>query len=237
MAKFKSVEYRVKELNRALKALMNANNNFDTTHDDSYLLTTEAQLRGLVCRTRKNKPLLLELAKELKLPLDFYSAPPPSNPPPPDLAIHITMGKSWSVKPRRLLIKYTLDEWLSTPAFFTDSSREYQPRNAILERIANKDGGTHYDEKIDPIVDYMQRQTLSIGDKHFDGIQLFLLDISALVYWQGSRLIHLLRCRETGIYSFQDKELIILDNHFDKVTIGNPETYEILAYGEVQKTE
>jgi hypothetical protein len=136
-----------------------------------------------------------------------------------------------------LLIKYTLDDWLSIPAYFVDSSTAYQPRNAILERIANKDGGAHYDEKVDPIVDYMQRQTLSIGGKEFDGIQLFLLDISALVYWQGRRLVHLLRCRETGTYSFQDKDLITLDDHFDKVTIGNPVTHEIRAYGEVQKSK
>jgi hypothetical protein len=61
------------------------------------------------------------------------------------------------------------------------------------------------------------------GGKHtFNGIQMFLLDISALVYWIGTRMRFIWNCRQNAVDEATDPRIIKIDNQFDAFAIFSP---------------
>lgn len=163
-------------------------------------------------------PLLLDLSEQLSIPLEFYSYPPP-NPPSSDMLMSVFGGKTWATKFRDGMQKYTLKQWLETPAYFVDSTRDYRTREQVLKHISNKEGGAHYDDKIVAIVDCLRRFSKGNDKHHIDGVQMFLLDVSALIYWLGTRMCYSWDCRQKSISKVTDPKIIKLDAEFEAVRI------------------
>lgn len=219
----KEVAYRMLELEKALRALQLANNHFQESKDDAYLLLTQAQLRALVLSGGSGMtPLLLDLSNQLGIPLELYSTPPEASTPSPNLATSIVVGKTWATRPHIGMRKYTLKQWLELPTYFIDSTRDYRTREQVLKHISNKEGGAHYDDQLVAIVDCIRRISAGNQEHAFNGIQMFLMDLSALVYWSGKRMGYIWNCRQKSINEATDPRIEKLDAQFDSLVIGLP---------------
>ena len=214
----KNIKYRLTELDTALKALEIGIGNFNKTHEEAHLLGVKATLRALIALGGRNMtPLLIDVAKYLNLPLEFYStAPKKQSDIEPGLAVSIIAAKSWFVYPRKDLQKFTLEEWLMSPAYFLSNTREYRNRNDVLRQISESEGGAHFDRVVKEIVEELQRQSGS----RYNGIQLFLVDLSALVFWLGRRLLLINDCHSKGIDPSNDERIKKHDEFFDKLHIS-----------------
>lgn len=210
----------MKELETSLRALRLANNDFINKKDEAYLLTIMAQLRALVTMGGKDMtPLLLDLSDELLIPLELYSLPPKPLKAPQELVASLYGGKTWSTKDRPDFIKYTLKEWLTAPAYFVDETMDYRTRNQVIKHISNKEGGSHYDKKVAVIIDNLRRQFRGSQNGEINGLQLFLLDVSALVFWIGTKMGYVWNCMEKGIDEKTDERIVELDYQFEELVI------------------
>ena len=217
MGKTKDINHRINELEIALRALKFAVGHFNQTKDEAYLLDIMGRLRALIAIGGKDmNPLILDLAEELNIPLEFYSYSPKSVKAGLEVVFSAYGFKTWAVKDQPGLRRYTLQEWLEVPAWFVDSTKDYRTRNQVLKHISNKEGGSHYDKKIADIVDCLRRQMGST----YDGLQFFLMDMSALVFWQGTRMICVWNCRQNGLNEQTYHKIINLDNEFEKLYIS-----------------
>lgn len=220
----KDIPQRMTELERALRALQLANNHFNETQDDAYLLLSQSQLRALVCSGGSGMtPLLLDLSDQLGIPLELYSIPHRVTIPSPNMAASIIAGKTWSPKPHNGLQKYTLEQWLKLPTYYVDLTHDYRTREQVLKHISNKEGGAHYDIQIVAIVDCLKRITGGAQDRTiWNGIQMFILDVSALVYWAGMRMGYIWNCGQKLKDEKTDPRITKLDTQFDALTIFTP---------------
>ncbi len=210
----------MKELETSLRALRLANIDFLQKKDDAYLLTIMGQLRALVVTGGNNMtPLLIDLSDELRIPLKLYSMPPKRISAPKGLVASIYGAKTWATKEHPGFIMYTLKEWLEAPAYFVDKTMDYRSRNQVIKHISNKEGGSHYDKEIVAIVDNLRRQFRGNKDGEINGLQLFLLDVSALVFWVGTRMGYIWNDREKGIDETTDIRIINLDKQFEELII------------------
>ena len=214
----KDIKYRLTELDTALKALEIGISNFNKTREEAHLLGVKATLRALIALGGKNMtPLLIDVAKYLNVPLEFYStAPKKQRDIEPGLVASVIAARSWYVYPRIDLQKFTLEEWLTSPAYFVSKTREYKNRNDVLRQISESEGGAHFDGVVKEIVDELQRQSGS----RYNGIQLFLVDLSALVFWLGRRLLLTNDCHSKGIDPGNDERIKKHDEFFNKLHIS-----------------
>ena len=86
----------------------------------------------------------------------------------------------------------------------------------LLRKISEGEGPSHYDRVIKEIVDELQRQSGS----RYNGIQFFLVELSALVYWLGKRLLFCIDCNTRGIDSSNDEDIKKLDEYFNNLHIS-----------------
>jgi len=215
----KDMNYRIQELQTALKALQFGIDGFHKSGDEAHLLGVKATLRALVALGgRTMTPLLLDLAKEINLPLEFYSLPPEEKKSlaPHVNTVRIITSKSWSIEPQPGMQRYTLEEWLELPAYLVTKTQEFKCRNDVLRQISESEGGAHFDKKIKIIVDELQWQSGS----RYNGIQFFLVDISALVYWLGQRLVIWYKCMQKGDDPSSNNELKELRDNFQNLHIS-----------------
>ena len=178
------------------------------------------QLRALVAVGGKDMaPLLLNLSEELNIPLELYSMPPKPLKAPIGLVASIYGGKTWATKERPGFIKYTLKGWLEAPAYFVNKTRDYRTRNQVIKHISNKEGGAHYDKEIVAVVDNLRRQSRGNNERELNGLQLFLLDVSSLVFWLGTRMGYTWNDREKGVDEKTDGRITKLDHQFEALII------------------
>jgi hypothetical protein len=217
MNKIKNINYRIDELNTAIRALKYAARDFNNTKDNAYLLTLKGTLRALVAMGGKNMaPLLIELSEELSIPLEFYSFPPIDNQFPSKLPVYGYCCQTWSVTPKENMIRYNLKEWLKSPAYLIDTVQEFRSRNQILKHLSNKEGGSHYDKVIVDVVDYLSR----FKGTNFNGIQMFLMDMGSLTHWLGTRLTLIHECRSEGSDENINEKIKNIDRVFDSLNFS-----------------
>jgi len=214
----KDIEYRLTELDTALRALEIGIGNFNRTREEAHLLGVKATLRALIAMGGKNMtPLLIDIAKHMNMPLEFYStAPKRKIDIEPRLIASVIAGRNWNVYPSINLQKYTLEEWLMTPAYFISKTREYRNRNDVLRQISESEGGAHFDRVVKEIVDELQRQSGS----RYNGIQFFLVDLSALVFWLGKRFLLSINCDRNSIDPQNDERIKKHDEYFNNLHIS-----------------
>jgi hypothetical protein len=216
--KKKSINDKIEDLKKALKAMENANNGFQETKDDSYLLVVESQLRGLVAIGGNFlNPLLVNLSKELNIPLEIYSLEE-QKVTNKTTSLLIT-GKTWSFMPKKGYVKYNLEEWIQVPIYFTDTTRTLKTRNQLIKDLSNSEGGTHYADEIEHIVDTLNRVTIS---NYNNGTNAALLDIAEAVYWAGIIFINYYNKRQIENDcllqpDIKNKQLSELENFIPKI--------------------
>lgn len=215
----KDLAFRISELEKSLGALIKANNQYCQEHDDTWLLFIAAQLRGLIASgiSRNMHPLLLELSDQLGIPLKLYSRPGKTNPPPMNLVANFVCGKTWSTKVGHELIEFELKNWLITPRYFVDTSKMYTTPNELLRAISERSGGVHYDEYRAPSEESLSRLYRGNDSYRISGVQIFLLDIAALVYWLGMRLVYTYYCKLKGNDPEHDPIIKTLDENMEKI--------------------
>lgn len=183
--KKKNTEEKIEYLKRGLRALLNANNDFSKTNDEAYLLTIQAQLRGLVATGGKSMhPLILNLSEELNIPLFIYA--PPTRAKDKDLVFSTIVGKTWSLKKIEGCEQFTLKKWLGEEVYFAENPQNLKSRNQIIKDTSNFEGGAHYIDETPHIVDTLQRVSFSDGQNN---LTKTLLDIAEAVYCLGNILI------------------------------------------------
>ena len=183
--KIKSIYVRIEDLKKSVRALSNANRGFVETKDESYLLTLESQVRGLVAIGGEySNPLLINLSNELGIPLIIYSLP--KQKVSENITSLVTIGKTWSLVPRDGFIEYNLEQWMQTEIYFTDTTKQLKTRNQFIKNLSNSEGGTHYSEEVEHIVDTLNRVEISSCN---NGTNAALLDIAEAVYWLGELLL------------------------------------------------
>ncbi len=221
--KTKSIKDKIQELDNALNALKNANNHYHKGKDKSYLLNIMAILRSLVALGGKSMhPLLINLSKELNIPLELYSSPPPPILKSHKLVGSYQSGKTWTTIKGKGFKKYILEDWLNTSIYFTETSKQYKTRNQIIKDIANNMGGSHYSNKIPHIVDTLKRTLIGNDSYTIDGIEMVLIDFAPLVYWLGKRLLLRYQIKELNRISIitldhKKKKQLELDNKIKKM--------------------
>jgi hypothetical protein len=100
--------------------------------------------------------------------------------------------------------------------YFIDRTHQYATTNDVLRQLAETDGGAHFDLDIKNIVDSLRRSTGS----RYDGLQFFLVELSALVFWLGKRLLLIHDRRSTGLDFLYDAEICEHDKYFDSLIIS-----------------
>lgn len=179
----KSVEEKIAMLRMGLNALYNANKHFQETKDESYILTIQSQLRGLVGMGGKSmNPFLINLSEELKIDLKLYVLPIPTN---NNISDNMVVGKRWSSTPMEGFEELSLEEWLNRDEYFTRGSMQFKNRNQIIKDASNYEGGTHYLEETPHIVETLNDQ--NVGGK--TNLISTLIDIGMVVYYLGYLLI------------------------------------------------
>jgi hypothetical protein len=213
----KTIDYRLHELETGLRNLEMNTLGFMQTRDEAYLLSVKAMLRALVATGGRNlTPLLIDIAAKLEIPLEFYALPAKSGDPPAGLVSSTRVWRSWQVFQRPDLRKFVLREWLLSPAYFIDRTHQYATTNDVLRQLADTDGGAHFDLDIKNIVDSLRRSTGS----RYDGLQFFLVEVSALVFWLGKRLLLVHDRRSKSLDFLHDAEIHEHDKEFDTLNIS-----------------
>lgn len=183
--KKKTIEDKIEYLKRGIRAMLNANNNYLKTNDDSYLLTIQSQLRSLVATGgRSMHPVLLNLSDELNIPLFIYASP--AKVKREKLAFSTLVGKTWSLKKVDGCKQFTLKKWLEEEVYFAENSRKLKSRNQVIKDTSNFEGGAHFIDETPHIVDTLQRVTFSDGQNN---LTQTLLDIAEAVYCLGNILV------------------------------------------------
>ena len=213
----KDIDYRLNELKQATRALEIAIPGFIESRDEAYLLGVKSTLRALVATGGSSfTPLLIDMSEHLQIPLTFYSIPPKPDTPAANLVSSLRAYKDWSVQPRPGMQIFVLKDWLTCRAFFVDGTHTFATRNDVLRQISESEGGAHYDLKIKQIVDSLRR---SVGS-NYDGAQFFLVNLGALVFWLGRRLLLVEECRRNTIDVSTDSSVRELDSYFDSLEIS-----------------
>ena len=213
----KDIHYRLTELGTALRALEIGITNFNDTRDEAHLLGVKATLRALVASGgRSLTPLLLDLSDRLQIPLEFYSFPPKPPTPRPNLVSSTTVSKDWAIKASAGMQKFILRDWLLCPAFFVDRTHKFVTRNDVLRQISESEGGAHFDLNVKEIIDSLSRSFGSI----YNGKQFFLVNLSALVFWSGQRMLFIADCRDRNADTAQDERVREHDSFFNALIIS-----------------
>jgi len=231
--KIKSLKDKLEELDLALSALRNSNNNYSKTKDKSYFLDMMGRLRALIGLGGSNmNPLLINLSKELAIPLELFSFVPPEISNSEKLVGSIISGKTWTTKNMEGTQKYILEDWLNIQIYYADTSRQFKTRNQVLKDMSNTMGGSHYGDDIPHVVDMLKRVSIGNESQTIDGIEMVLTDIAPLVYWLGKRLILKYQIKElnsisiiTETYKIKRKlelenEIKRIDEIFEKLQMG-----------------
>lgn len=231
--KIKSLKDKLEELDLALDALKNANNNYFQKKEKSYLLDMMGRLRALVGLGGIHmNPLLINLSKELDIPLELFASPPPKITKSQKLVSSYTSGKTWTTQNKVGTKKYILEDWLNTPIYYAETSKQFKTRNQVLKDISNTMGGSHYDDHVPHIVDTFERVSIGSGSQYINGIEMVLIDISPLVFWLGKILILKWKIKEldnisiiTETYKIRKKlelenEIKKITNDFDKLQVS-----------------
>lgn len=219
----KSLKNKLEELDLALKALKNSNDNYIKTKDKSYLLDMMGRLRALIGLGSWNmKPLLINLSKELEIPLELFAPTPLEISNSEKLAGSITIGKTWTTNNREGTQRYILEDWLNTPIYYSETSKHFKTRNQVIKNISNTIGGSHYDDDIPHIVDTLKRISAGNESHVMDGVEMILTDIAPLVYWLGKRLILEYQIKELKTVSiitetFKNKKKLELESEIKKI--------------------
>jgi hypothetical protein len=217
-----SIKDRKEQLEKALKALINANNNYQKTKDDSYLLDIWGRLRSLVCTGGWSMtPLLLNLMNEEHINIELYSWSKSKIKLTEKGTFSVIMGKTWQVFKYADYGKYSFSDWLLEPFYYSEVDNKFYSRNDTIKKISNSNGGSHYDLKVPFILDKMKR--VEIGHKDFSQtmVEQILLDMGMAVYWAGKKylsLSYLETIKNVGSNSHvikTKKEIHDLDIQFD----------------------
>lgn len=231
--KIKSLKDKLEELDLALNSLKNANNNYFKKKEKSYLLDIMGRLRALIGLGGKYmNPLLINLSKELDIPLELFASPPPKISKSQKLVSSYTGGKTWTTQNKKGTKKYILEDWLNTPIYYAETSKQFKTRNQVLKDISNTMGGSHYDDHVPHIVDTFKRVSIGSGSQFINGIEMVLIDIAPLVYWLGKRLILEYKIKELNSISITtetyyikrklelENEIKKIDEYFEKLQIS-----------------
>jgi len=175
------------------------------------------QLRALLTeKSKKNTPLLFEIANEINASLDFYCMPDVDDFPGilrEGLLLHIT-GFPLSIKkelPKQISI--SLQDFLNHEIIFFNN-KKYKV-NEIISFFANKSGGAHYASKLPK--DFAQ--LLSVGLNGQPILVNSLLQIAEIVYKIGIKILQKLSNFESYILAFIPKQTLqepayIVDNFY-----------------------
>jgi hypothetical protein len=99
-------------------------------------------------------------------------------------------------------------------AYYIHETRNYRNRNQLLKHLSDTEGGSHYHRELVPVVNMLKR----VKGSKLNGVQMFLIDMSALVYWLGKRLLYIWECKKEGALPLpMDKNLRKLDETFDRL--------------------
>ncbi len=150
----KSQRQRLEELRQALVVIENGLRTSEQTGDEAHFLPVIGQLRALLVSSGQT-PLLLDLAKELRFPLEFYSIQPDylDNEQIAEILgpkrIQWT-GDSLAAEPVPPIIRQrvTMEKWLSSTQVVVNEKKI--SGEELVKMVANKLGGAHYDPKLPP---------------------------------------------------------------------------------------
>lgn len=198
---------RLDQLTTALRGLLIDNNGFIETGDEAYLLGLMSKLRSLVATGGPHlNPLLLDLSKELDIPLEIYAIPPTPATASKNHVTSLLFGTTWAVRPQAGMIKYTLAEWLLASTYLASETGEYKNRNEVIKNLANTEGGAHYSDKMPYVVDTLYQNVLKTGDRATNGVQAALIDMASAVWWLGNRLLILAEIKNLEESHFLSQE-------------------------------
>ncbi len=151
----KSRRQRLEELRQALVVIESGLQSAFQTGEQAHFLPVVGQLRALLVSGGRQKPLLLDLARELGFPLEFYSIPL-------DVLDNEEMAEilgpsriQWTgdslgphAEPPVLTRKVTMKDWLASTQAVVGQDKI--PGEELLKMVANKLGGAHYDPAMLP---------------------------------------------------------------------------------------
>ncbi|MDD5253330.1 MAG: hypothetical protein PHW44_05500 [Candidatus Omnitrophica bacterium] len=143
----KSLDTRFSELNDAVSLLEDALQKVKSG-DLKYFKVISSQLRALICLgSRSLTPLLINLAKEKNVALFCYGPSTRSSDTDGFTVLKISSFFVGLLPFSPANQKYELNNWLSSP-FVRLGNMIYTP-NEVIRMVAEKEGGAHYDDKLD----------------------------------------------------------------------------------------
>lgn len=146
----KSTRQRLEELRQALVVIESGLQSAFQTGEQAHFLPVVGQLRALLVSGGRQKPLLVDLARELGFALEFYSIP-----------LDVLDNEKWAeilgpsriqwtgdslgphAEPPLLSEKVTMQAWLASTQVVV--GEEKISGEELLKMVANKLGGAHYD--------------------------------------------------------------------------------------------
>ncbi len=150
----KSQRQRLEELRKALMVIEHGLRAAVEAGEEAHLVPVVGQLRALLVSTRQT-PLLLDLARQLDFPLEFYSIPLDFL---DDEEIAKILGPTkiqWTgdslspqAVPPMILQKVAMEDWLASTQVVVGQQKI--SGEELLKMVANKLGGAHYDTTLPP---------------------------------------------------------------------------------------
>ena len=185
----KTPKQRLEELRQALVVIEHGIQETAATQELAHLLPVVGQLRALLVSSGQT-PLLLDLARQMDFPLDFYSIPL-------DFLDNEEMAKilgptriQWSGDSIRSTPegppfhqKVTMAHWLSSTQLVVRGTKVSGEQ--LLKLVANKLGGAHYDPELPP-------ELASIRQFEIGGVPsqyITLIRLAEVVVYLGRRLL------------------------------------------------
>ncbi|MFH0854927.1 MAG: hypothetical protein V1869_00195 [Candidatus Omnitrophota bacterium] len=145
--KSKSLDTRLNELNESISLLEDALQKVKSG-DLKYFKVISSQLRALICSgSRSLSPLLINLAKERNVLLFCYGPSTRSSDTDEFTVLKISFFLIGLLPFSPANQRYELNDWLFSP-FVRLGSMIYTP-NEVIRMVAEKEGGAHYDDKLD----------------------------------------------------------------------------------------
>jgi len=150
----KSKRQRLEELRQALVVIESGLQSAFQTGEEAHFLPVVGQLRALLVASGQT-PLLLDLARELGFPLEFYSIPLDALDNDEMAAILGPSRIQWTgdslgphAEPPLLSQKVTMEAWLASTQVVVGQQKI--SGEELLRMVANKLGGAHYDPTMPP---------------------------------------------------------------------------------------
>jgi len=150
----KSRQQRLEELRQALVVIETGLQSALQTGEQAHFLPVVGQLRALLVASGQT-PLLLDLARELGFPLEFYSIPLGALDNDEMAAILGPSRIQWTgdslgphPDPPLLSQKVTIEAWLASTQVVVGQQKI--SGEELLRMVANKLGGAHYDPTMPP---------------------------------------------------------------------------------------